>query len=160
VAADSPARFGRLVFVLPATLDRPRATPSTIEALVDAIDAGDAAEVADLVSAELPPAVRGTPAVWAYLRQRVDELMRDGLSAQLVGLPGRAALDDRAALAQVEAPALVIGCHGDDTHPVEVAQELAAALPNAALHVYDHPGLLWTARTDLRSRISAFLNDR
>jgi 3-oxoadipate enol-lactonase len=158
VAADSPGRFERLVFVLPATLDAPRPTPPTVGQLIDAIDAGDAAEVADLVSTELPPAVRGTPAVWAYLRQRVDELMRDGLAPQLVGLAGRVAVDDRAALAQVSAPALVIGCHGDDAHPVEVARELAAALPDATLHLYDHPGLLWTARSDLRSRISAFLN--
>ena len=54
--------------------------------------------------------------------------------------------------------ALVIGCAGDDLHPVAVAEQLAAALPHATLHVYDRPGVLWTERADLRERISTFLN--
>ena len=57
------------------------------------------------------------------------------------------------------APALVIGCVGDDLHPTHIAAELAAALPHATLHVYDRPGFAWTDRADLRERISSFLND-
>jgi pimeloyl-ACP methyl ester carboxylesterase len=60
-------------------------------------------------------------------------------------------------LARVTVPALVIGCTGDDLHPAPVAERLAAALPHATLHVYDQPGVLWTARADLRQRISGFL---
>ena len=48
---------------------------------------------------------------------------------------------------------------GDDRHPVEVAEQFAAALPRATLHVYDRPGVLWTDRADLRERIAGFLND-
>jgi 3-oxoadipate enol-lactonase len=59
----------------------------------------------------------------------------------------------------VTAPALVIGCQGDDQHPVAVAEALAAALPRATLHVYDKPSVLWTNRSDLRDRISGFLNE-
>ncbi|HWB35544.1 MAG TPA: hypothetical protein VHA75_05910, partial [Rugosimonospora sp.] len=36
--------------------------------------------------------------------------------------------------------------------------ELDAAQPQATLHVYDHPGPVWTARADLRTRIATFLN--
>jgi len=159
--AESPDRFERLVFFLPAVLDRPRgdAARQRLTALLDAVESGDASAVADVVSVELPAAVRNTPAGWAYLRQRLDQLLRDGLAPGLTSLPDQVALADVGALAAVTAPALVIACAGDDLHPVDVAERLAAALPAATLHVYDRPGVLWTERADLRTRISAFLNE-
>jgi len=158
--ADSPQRFHRVVFFLPAVLDRPRGSAARhrLTALLDAVDAQDLGQVAELVAGELPAGVRHTPAGWAYVRHRVDLLLGEGLAAGVRELPAAVALTDRAALRAVTAPALVIGCAGDDTHPVAVAEELAAALPAAELHVYDRPGVVWTARADLRERISAFLN--
>ncbi|MDO3703883.1 alpha/beta hydrolase [Micromonospora sp. C28SCA-DRY-2] len=159
--AESPERFDRLVFFLPAVLDRPRGeiAQARLTALLDAVESGDASAVAEVVSVELPPGVRNTPAGWAYLRQRLDQLLRDGLAPGLASLPEQVPLRDAGVLAAVTAPALVIGCAGDDLHPVEVAEQLAAALPAATLHVYDRPGVLWTERADLRSRISTFLNE-
>ncbi|MEV8513353.1 alpha/beta hydrolase [Dactylosporangium sp. NPDC051484] len=158
--ADNPGRFERVVFFLPAVLDAPRpaAAHERLTALLEAIEAGDAAAVADVISQEVPAQLRNTPPVWAFLRQRLDQLMRDGLAASLASLPEQAAIEDRAALADVTADCLVIGCRGDDLHPAAVAEQLAAALPRARLHVYDRPGILWTQRADLRTRISAFLN--
>ncbi|WP_320069502.1 alpha/beta hydrolase [Micromonospora sp. RTGN7] len=157
---ESPERFERLVFFLPAALDRPRGQVARdrLTDLIDAVESGDASAVADVVSIELPPAVRNTPPGWAYLRQRLDQLLRDGLAAELASLSEQAPLGDRAELAAVTAPALVIACAGDDLHPVEVAEQLAAALPRATLHVYDRPGVLWSERADLRERLSGFLN--
>ncbi|MFI6824390.1 alpha/beta fold hydrolase [Micromonospora sp. NPDC050187] len=158
---ESPGRFERLVFFLPAVLDRPRDTRARpwLAELLAAVESGEASAVADVVSVELPPAVRNTPAGWAYLRQRLDHLLRDGLATELAALLEQAPLRDAAALRAVTAPALVIGCTGDDRHPVEVAEALAEALPAATLHVYDRPGVLWTDRADLRDRISTFLNN-
>ncbi|MEU3453974.1 alpha/beta hydrolase [Micromonospora sp. NPDC006766] len=158
--AESPERFEKLVFFLPAVLDTPRGevARARLSDLLDAVADGDAAALADAVSLELPPDVRNTPAGWAYLRQRLDQLLRDGLAPGLASLPEQAPLRDAAVLASVTAPALVIGCAGDDLHPVAVAEQLAAVLPHATLHVYDRPGVLWTDRADLRERISTFLN--
>ncbi len=157
---ESPDRFERLVFFLPAALDRPRGpvARARLSELLDAVESGDASAVAEVVSAELPPAVRNTPAGWAYLRQRLDHLLRDGLAAGLADLPEQAPLADAGPLAAVTASALVIAAEGDDLHPVEVAEQLAAALPRATLHRYARPGVLWTERADLRGRISDFLN--
>ncbi|GAA1887936.1 alpha/beta fold hydrolase [Asanoa iriomotensis] len=160
LVADSPDRFDRLVFFLPAVLDlpRPAAVKARLTALATAVAAGDVASVADAISVEIPPNLRGTPAVWSYLRQRIDQLMRDGLAADLGSLSEQVALPDVAKLGTVTARALVIAVPGDDLHPVEVAERLAAALPNATLHVYERPGVVWTDRADLRTRISDFLN--
>jgi len=157
--ADHPERFDKVVFFLPAALDEPRpaAARQRLTRLLDALSDGDLNAVADAVAGEAPPAVRNTPAAWAYFRQRVDQLMRDGLAPALASLSDRVPVTDRADLAEVRAPALVIGCAGDDLHPVSVAEQLAAALPAATLHLYDKPGVLWNQRADLRRRIGEFL---
>jgi pimeloyl-ACP methyl ester carboxylesterase len=159
--ADHPTRFDRVVFFLPAVLDtrRPEHARARIAALLEAVESGDAAAVAEVVAEGVPSSVRDTPAVWAYLRGRIDQLMRDGLAPALESLPEQVAVPDVTMLAAVTAPALVIGCRGDHLHPVAVAEELAATLPGATLHLYDEPGVLWTQRADLRGRISGFLNE-
>jgi pimeloyl-ACP methyl ester carboxylesterase len=161
VLAESPQRFERAVFFLPAVLDQPRpsAPRQRLTDLIAAVEAGDLSAVAEVVSAELPAAVRNAPAGWAYLRQRIDQLMRDGLGPALADLLDEVAVRDRSALTAVTARALVIACAGDELHPVEVAERLAAALPGAVLHVYDKPSVLWTNRSDLRDRIAGFLNE-
>jgi 3-oxoadipate enol-lactonase len=160
LVAESPQRFGRLVFFLPAALDTPRqpAARERFELLLAAVREGDAARVAEVISLEVPAHLRNTPSTWAFLRQRLDQLMRDGLAEGLAALPEQAPVADRGPLSTVVSPALVIGVRGDDVHPASVAEQLAAALPNATLHVYDKPGVLWTQRTDLRQRIAGFLN--
>jgi 3-oxoadipate enol-lactonase len=158
--ADNPGRFDRLVFFLPAVLDRarPAAARDRLDALLAAVDDGDAAALAAAVAEEIPEDLRTTASARAFLRQRVEQLLRDGLASALSELPEQVAVSDVDALGEVTAPALVIGCRGDDLHPAEVAERLAAALPHADLHVYDGPGVLWTERTDLRERIAGFLN--
>jgi pimeloyl-ACP methyl ester carboxylesterase len=160
--AQTPDRFERVVFFLPAVLDQPRppATLARIRALLEAVSDEDSAAAATLLAAEIPMSVRDRPASWRYVRERLDGLFREGLVEALVDLPDEVALADRAALRAVTAPALVIGCRGDVAHPPQVAEELAAALPHASLHIYDQAAIVWTHRTDLRSRISEFLNER
>ncbi len=159
LVADRPTKFDRLVFFLPAALDRPHTDPARerFATLLDAVGSGDAARVAEAVAPEAPASVRHTPAGWAFLRQRIDQLLRDGLAPALATLDEEIPLPSPAPLAAVTAPALVIGARGDEVHPVAVAERLAAALPHATLHVYDEPGPLWTARTDLRDRVAGFL---
>ncbi|MDG4768217.1 alpha/beta hydrolase [Solwaraspora sp. WMMD406] len=158
---ESPERFDRVVFFLPAVFDtiRPASTRHRLAELVTAVTEGDVSGVAEVIAAETPVQVRNTPAAWAYLRTRIDQLLRDGLAAELVDLAGAVPIPKPAALRAVTARALVIAAQGDDLHPVEVAERLAAALPDATLHVYDRPGVLWNHRTDLRQRVSGFLND-
>jgi pimeloyl-ACP methyl ester carboxylesterase len=158
--AQTPERFERVVFYLPAALDeaRPAAAAARTRALLEAIDTDDAPAAANLLSADIPVALRDRPAAWRYIRERLDGLLRDGLAPGVADLPTQAALPDRAVLAAVTAPALVIGCRGDAQHPPAIAEQLAAVLPNATLHIYDQPAVLWTNRTDLRTRITVFLN--
>lgn len=159
--ADHPTRFDRVVFFLPSAFAqaRPPEAQVRITSLVEAVEAADPAGIAELISQEIPQYARQSPAVWTYLRQRLDQLIRDGLAPGLVDLAAQAPVVRPAALAEVDTPALVLGCAGDELHPVEAAEQLAEALPYATLHIYDRPGVFWTNRSDLRQRVSQFLND-
>lgn len=157
---SSPDRFERIVLYLPGSLDgvRALAVRERLTRLLVAVASGEAATVADVVSADLPVAVRNTPAGWSYLRRRVEQLLRDGLADELATLWDTPAVPEPELLAAFAGRALVIGCAGDEAHPVGVAEQLAATIPGAALYVYDRPGVLWSRRGDLRDRISGFLN--
>jgi 3-oxoadipate enol-lactonase len=148
------------VLYLPSPIDgtRPPAVRERFARLLAAVGEGDAAAIADVVAADLPVAVRNTPAGWGYLRHRVEQLQRDGLAGELATIWDEPAVPDPDVLAAVRAKALVIGCSGDEVHPVAVAQRLAGALPDAELYLYDRPGVLWSRRRDLRERVSTFLN--
>ncbi len=158
--AQTPQRFEKVVFYLPAALDEVRSSVvgTRMKALLEAVETEDAPAAAALLSADIPAAMRDRPAAWRYIRERLDALLRDGLAPAIADLPAQPVLPDRSALAAVTAPARVIGCRGDAAHPPAIAEQLAEVLPNATLHIYDQPAVLWTNRTDLRTRISEFLN--
>ncbi|MEV6600641.1 alpha/beta hydrolase [Actinoplanes sp. NPDC051346] len=161
LAAD-PDRFERVVFYLPAPLDgaRPRAAEQRLDRLLAATESGEAAAVAEAVEQELPRSVRDTPAGWGYLRQRVEQLLRDGLAPELKTVWREPAVADEDLLRAWRGEALVIGCAGDEVHPASWAERLAGLLPGARSHVYDRPAVLWTHRRELRERISTFLNEK
>ncbi|RSM51733.1 alpha/beta hydrolase [Actinoplanes sp. ATCC 53533] len=156
----TPDRFERIVLYLPSALDgvRPPVAETRLARLLAAVESGEAALVAEAVEPELPPSVRNTPTGWSYLRQRVEQLLTDGLAPELDTLWRAPAVPDESVLAAFPGRALVIGCVGDDVHPAPVAERLAGLLPDAELQIYDRPALLWTHRKELRERISTFLN--
>ncbi|MFG1989544.1 alpha/beta fold hydrolase [Actinoplanes sp. NPDC048988] len=158
--SETPDRFERVVLYLPASLDgtRPAAAEERVERLLAAVESGEAASIAAAAESELPPSVRNTPTGWSYLRQRVEQLQRDGLAAELTTLWHEPAVASPETLRRFSGRALVIGCLGDEVHPVAWAEQVADLLPGAELHVYDRPAVLWNNRRELRERISEFLN--
>lgn len=159
VLAASPDRFARCVFFLPAILDRPRSdvAATRLGRLAARIDEGDVSAVEELLASELPRPLREQPAVAAYVAERARQLSGPGVAGLVRALVESRPLPDRIRLASVGAPCLVVGQEGDDVHPAQVARELAAALPNARLHVFDSPGGLWTHRAALRRLVAEFL---
>lgn len=158
--AETPDRFRKVVFFLPAVLDtpRPQVAQAKLNELLEAINNGDVAAVANAVVHEIPPTLRNGNSGWAYVRQRINNLMNTGLSAGLLNLPDQVCVPSVDLLRDVTAEALVIGCLGDDQHPSSIATRLAEVLPQATLHIYSRPSVLWHERLDLRERVSTFLN--
>lgn len=160
--ARDPRRFERVVLVIPASLDRPRegAFLRSFENLADALEAGDVERVTALLVLEQPPAVRRESSVLDWCRDRAGELLATGpgLVTALRTVPHHVPLRDREALAEVTCPVLVLAQEGDELHTVEVARELAEALPRGILKVMGPGGIMWEHRRETRELVGQFLS--
>jgi pimeloyl-ACP methyl ester carboxylesterase len=157
LVAATPDRFDRLVFVLPAAVDRP--SPSSRgAAMADLVDRRDIEGLARMLVDWQPPAVRELPAVRVWARRQADDLAGTPIATALRLLPDQVPLPGGAEpLRAVRAPALVIAQEGDPIHPVSAAEQLAALLPDARLEVLPPGGVLWRDRPRLRDLVSCFL---
>ncbi|MEU4802319.1 alpha/beta hydrolase [Actinosynnema sp. NPDC023587] len=126
--ADDPDAFERVALLLPAVLDEPRRPLPRERAIT---------------------VVGGPP---EYLEERRRAFAR--LDGALAGLPGQVAVPDRALLAAVRIPVLVVGATRDPLHPAEVAAATAAAFPHGRLELV--PSWL-TRRGDVRGWLGDFL---
>lgn len=156
VLRDKPDRFERLGFVLPAALDAARLDGATarLERLGAAIDRGDESAVVALLHDEVPGHLHATRAVPLLLRRRAAELVRRPAP---VPLSADRPLADRAVLAAVTAPALVVGQASDPLHTLGLARELAAALPDARLLEVPAGGVFWTAGRTVQQALADHL---
>ena len=96
-----------------------------------AVGSGEAAAIAEAVEHELPPSVRNTSAGWSYLRQRVEQLLRDGLAPELDTLWREPAVPDEQALTAFRGRALVIdlpGCISRGATEVEAVENARGAI--------------------------------
>ena len=151
-----PDRFDRLGFVLPAALDATRCDGATarLEHLGAAIDRGDEQAVTALLLAELPAASRARRGAALLLARRAEQLVRrPAPAAQREDRP----LRDRSVLAQITARALVVGQAADPLHPLDLAAELAQALPHAQLLSLPEGGVFWTAARQTQQAIADHL---
>jgi pimeloyl-ACP methyl ester carboxylesterase len=157
---EEPDRFERAVFFLPAILDQPREDVGfeRIERMADAIERSDVDALADALADDLPEDVRGRKHVKRFVRQRAEELAGTSLCALMRVLPHEVPTKDRAELAKLTLPTLVVGQEGDHVHPASVAREMAECLPNCQLKVFDRGSALWDDRRPLRELVSGFFN--
>jgi 3-oxoadipate enol-lactonase len=157
---DSPNRFQRCVFFLPAAVDERHdaAAVRRWDRLADLVETGVVEAITEDLAAELPAALRRTPAVNQQLRRRAVSLIAASSSAALRAVPRNVPVDDGVALARVSARSLVVAENGDEMHPAGVAEALAQALPDAQLHLLD-PGAVWNERATVRRVVAGFLND-
>lgn len=138
-----PQRFARLAFVMPAAIDAARIDGAALRlrTLGEAVDAGDAAAVTAHLLAELPVDIRTRRGVAVLVARRAQ---------QLVSRPAPRPcgddrpLHDRSVLSSITAPTLVLGQEADPLHLIDIARELAAALPAGRLLAMPEAGVFWT----------------
>jgi pimeloyl-ACP methyl ester carboxylesterase len=92
------------------------------------------------------------------MRLRAEGLVGTAVSQAVRSIPLTVPVPDRALLADVPIPVLIVAQEGDPVHLASIAHEIAEALPNAQLHVFPEDGGIWLAREQLRDVICGFLN--
>jgi pimeloyl-ACP methyl ester carboxylesterase len=133
MALRYPERVSGLILVRPAWLAQGR--PANLEILLDLVDYlerpdGEAqfaqTEALQQMQADLPQAAASVMGMFS--RQQQADTPR--ILTQLVP---DAPFADMASLAGIQQPSLVLGNEDDPLHPLEIATEIAAMLPNSSL---------------------------
>jgi 3-oxoadipate enol-lactonase len=157
--ASRPDRFEKLVFVLPARLERSAEAHKKLLRLADLLETRPLEEVADLIVAE--EEADGMFAEFPAARDRRREAI---LAMNSEGLPHaiRECIDDPPMrdpnpIAGVTAPALVIAQEQDPVHRADVARELAGTLANAELVLFPDRHALLREVVPVTQKVAAFL---
>ena len=154
-----PDRFERMVFLLPAGLDRPfqykerfhhmasQVQGRTPEQAVDAL-LSDTERVNEYLA--MPWRIELDRALWEHGEP-------DALARAIRGVIEDFPVSDRELLRAVTAPVLLICVDDDPIHPVELGRILADLLPNAELMEYANVEELFSAIAAIAQRVAAFL---
>jgi pimeloyl-ACP methyl ester carboxylesterase len=139
LALAHPERVSALVVITPAHLGAPSADLRRWDALADGLEAGGPD---GFLAAMGPPTVpdRWADTVLTVVRQRL-ERHRDpaAVADALRGVPRSAAFDGLDALTRIAAPTLVVASRDevDPDHPMAVAREYVARIPDVRMTVED-----------------------
>ena len=153
-----PARFERIVLLLPAALDQVVGGEGFVRTAA-VLESMPLDRAIDAILSEPGRAAKYRAAPW--LRELDLLLWQDmnaaGVARSLRGIVGDVAIRDRELLRTVDAPVLIIAREGDDIHPAAVARILADLLPRAELILLPGEEELIQAIPMLVGRVGSFL---
>jgi 3-oxoadipate enol-lactonase len=156
---DTPDRFERIVFILPAALDVPLGDYERFDRIADLLETLPTDEA-------IAQIVAGNGHVDAYdekpwLRELDMFLWQDlnavGVARAIRDVTRDVAIADRELLRKVDAPTLLICQEGDELHPVALGEVLVDVMPNAELIVIGSEDELLARLPELVARVDAFL---
>jgi len=154
-----PDRFQRLVFLLPAALDRPFEHKDDLLRTADLLDTHTKAEAIERALSEAGRAAKYEDSPW--LREFDLMLWQDmnpvGVARAIREVVKDRAIEDREVLRKVEAPALVIAREGDRIHPAALGRLLADLMPSAELIMLGSEAELIASIPMLVERAARFL---
>lgn len=155
---EDPARFDRIVLLLPAALDQVVGGEGFVRTAA-VLESMPLDRAIDTILSEPGRAAKYRAAPW--LRELDLLLWQDmnaaGVARSLRGIVGDVAIRDRELLRKVDAPVLIIGREGDRIHPAAVARILADLLPGAELILLPGEEELIQAIPMLVERVGSFL---
>ncbi len=132
---EDPARFDKLIILLPAKLELGDETYVRLSRMADLLEEHGPEKTAEIVLAEeeAAGAFEQFPASKDYRRAAILAMNADGVPNAIRGVINDEPVRDQERLREIKAPTLIIAQEGDAFHSTEVAQELADALPNSDL---------------------------
>ncbi|MGZ5299856.1 MAG: alpha/beta fold hydrolase [Actinomycetota bacterium] len=159
--AREPDRFERIVFLLPAALDRPLSDHDDFDRTAAFLETLPREEAIDAILSSTGRAQVYEQAPW--LREFDMLLWQDinpvGVARAIREVIRDVATTDRELLRRVEAPTMIICREGDSIHPAELGRVLAQLMPNTELIVLPGEEELMAAIPMLVGRVKAFLED-
>lgn len=154
-----PDRFERMVWLLPAGLDRPFTLAGRYQELAGGLEGKSTEEALDAVINDPSRAAEYLETPWQIEVDRVlwQHQDPDGLARAIRGVVGDWPIADRDALADVRIPTLIVCIEGDEIHPAELGRILAGLMPNAELLEFEDQETLFAQLPSLVARVSSFI---
>jgi 3-oxoadipate enol-lactonase len=159
LVARTPARFEKLIFLLPAGLDRAFRYKDRMLRTAQLIEGRSKEEAIDAVLSD-PSRVAGY-IEYPWLRDFDSQMLQD---LNPVGVPRAIReviedwpLADREDVRKVTAPTLLICREGDEIHPAEVGRILAKIMPNAELMMFGSGTEMYESLPQIVARVREFL---
>ncbi len=159
LAHHDPNRFKKLIFLLPAGLDRPFRSKERLLRMAALVDGKSREDAVQAVLSD--PARLANYADLPWLRE-FDQRLLQGLNP--VGVPRaiREIVEDwplreREDMRRVTAPTLLICREGDEIHPAIVGRILAEIMPNAELILFRDSASMYEAIPSIVGRVADFL---
>jgi len=157
--AEAPDRFERVVFLLPAALDRPIGDRALFDRTAELLETLPRDEAIEAILAESGRAegYERQPGLREFDLLLWQDMTPLGVARAIRQVVGDVAIEDRERLQGVSAPALIIAREGDAVHPAAVARAMAELLPAAELVMLPSEDDLMASIPELVARVSAFL---
>jgi 3-oxoadipate enol-lactonase len=159
LVARAPQRFEKLIFLLPAGLDRAFRYKDRMLRTAQLIEGRSKEEAIDAVLSD-PSRVAGY-IEYPWLRDFDSQMLQD---LNPVGVPRAIReviedwpLADREDVRKVTAPTLLICREGDEIHPAEVGRILAKIMPNAELMMFGSGTEMYESLPQIVARVREFL---
>ena len=159
ILADRPDRFERLVFLLPAGLDRPFQHKDSFIRTAELLESKPREEAigAILSDPERMEVYVRRPWMREFDREMWDHADLLALATAIREVVEDYPVPDRELLRRVEAPTMIICREGDEIHLAEVGRILAGIMPNAELWSYPDDVALFDALPQIMQRANALL---
>jgi 3-oxoadipate enol-lactonase len=159
VLTTNPDRFRKLIFLLPAGLDR---TFAYKERFLRTAALMEGKTLEEAIEAILEDRGRGgSYERMPWLKELDLETLRHlnpiGVPRAIREVIEDSPMQDREQMRAVTAPALLICREGDPIHPAEVGRVLAEVMPNAELMMYRDGGQMFSALPEILARVRDFL---
>jgi pimeloyl-ACP methyl ester carboxylesterase len=139
LVAETPDRFDKLVFLLPAGLDVPFEYKDRVLRTASLIEGKPKEEAIEAILADPDRVANYVRVPWLkdFDRMMLSELNPVGVPRAIREIVYDWPLHDRHDMAKVTAPTLLICRRGDVIHPAVVGEILAEIMPNAELLMFD-----------------------
>ncbi|HEX7463877.1 MAG TPA: alpha/beta fold hydrolase [Actinomycetota bacterium] len=159
LVCHQPDRFDRMVWLLPAVLDRPFPFEDRFRDLAAKLDGKTPEEALEAIVFDPERAAKYVQMPW---KLEVDKVMWDHEHPEGVARALREVIEgwpvpERELLRNVETPTLLVCVEGDEIHPAELGRILADLLPNAELLMFGSEAELFGAIPTLVPLVGEFL---
>ncbi|MFN2544919.1 MAG: alpha/beta fold hydrolase [Actinomycetota bacterium] len=159
ILSENPDRFERLVFLLPAGLDRPFRHKEDFIKTAEILESKPRDEAIEAILGDpnrLETYAR-QPWMREFDRETWDHADMHALAAAIRGVIEDFPVPDRELMRKVQTPVLLICREGDPIHPAALGRTLVDLMPNAELLCYRDDVEMFEALPDIVQRVGAFL---